>query len=57
MEKNIDCDESIPNSLLNQLEFWKKDMQFISDINIPKWFGFEKQLRSLWRCSIYELLF
>ena len=57
MEKNIDCDEPIPNSLLNQLEFWKKDMQFISDINIPKWFGFEKQLRSLWRCSIYELLF
>ena len=26
------------------MEFWKEDMQFISDINIPQWFGFEKQL-------------
>ena len=25
-------------------EFWREDMQFISDINILRWFGFEKQL-------------
>ena len=38
----VDQDEPIPNSLLKQWEFWKEDMQFISDINIPRWFGFEK---------------
>ena len=43
-KQNIDWDEPIPNSLLKQWEFWKEDMQFISDINIPRWFGFEKQL-------------
>ena len=43
-KQNIDWDEPIPNSLLKQWEFWKEDMQFISDINTPQWFGFEKQL-------------
>ena len=43
-KQNIDWDEPVPNSLLKQREFWKEDMQFISDINIPRWFGFEKQL-------------
>ena len=43
-KQNTGWDETIPNSLLKQWEFWKEDMQFISDINIPRWFGFEKQL-------------
>ena len=43
-KQNIDRDEPIPNSLLKQWEFWKEDMQIIFDIDIPRWFGFEKQL-------------
>ena len=43
-KQNIDWDEPIPNSSSKQWEFWKESMQFISDINIPRWFGFEKQL-------------
>ena len=43
-KQNTGWDETIPNSLLKQWEFWKEDMQFISDINTPQWFGFEKQL-------------
>ena len=44
LKQNIDWDEPIPNSLLKQREFWKEDLQFLFDINIPRWFGIEKQL-------------
>ena len=38
-KQGIYWDEPIRNSLLKQ-----EDMQFIFDMNIPHWFGFEKQL-------------
>ena len=34
-------------------EFWKEDMQFISDINIPRWFGFEKQLHDRIELNVF----
>ena len=43
-KQNIHWDEKISNNLLKQWGFCKKDIQFISDINIPRWFRFEKQL-------------
>ena len=38
-KQGIYWDKPIPNRLLKQ-----EDMQFIFDLNIPHWFGFEKQL-------------
>ena len=44
LKQNIDWDEPIPNSLLKQREFWKEDLQFIFDVNIPRWFGIKNNL-------------
>ena len=52
-KQNIDRDEPIPNSLLNQWEFLKEYMQFISDINIPPWFGSQKKLDNRIELNIF----
>ena len=47
-KQGIYWDKPIPNSLLKQ-----EDMQFIFDLNIPHWFGFEKQLGDRIEDSIF----
>ena len=41
-KEKIDWDENIPQNLEQRWELWKQEMNNISTISIPRWFGFDK---------------
>ena len=50
---HIDWDENLPPDIFNRFENWKRELNFIEQINIPRWLGYTGETNINTQLNIY----